>query len=291
MNLLFPCDPARPRAVEPDFAQQAAAAEGAGFAILLISFEELVYESAPMRAVRQVPEGVGPSVYRGWMLKPPVYAALAAALDARGAPLVVSPSAYGYAHQLPNWFADFVGVTARSVWTTSGHLDEARAALAQLPPGPAIVKDYVKSAKHLWNEACFVPDTRDEVAALRVVQAFLNEQGDDLNGGVVLRAFRPYRSSGVEARTGAPIIEERRVFLWRGRPLSVFGDEASILDEPSIAEAVRRVRSPFVSLDVARLSDGRWEVVELGDGQVSQPREMDPAAFYRALRQAMASDV
>lgn len=282
MNILVPCDPVNSREVEPDFADQAAAAERAGFAVHLLSFEDLVYESTPRRAVRRVPEDAGPCLYRGWMLKPPAYAALAAALDTRGAPLLVGPSAYVYAHQLPGWYSDFQRVTAPTVWTASGDLEEARAALRRLPPGPAIVKDYVKSAKHRWHEACFIPDTRDEVAALGVVQTFLDEQGADLNGGVVLRAYRPYPSRGVDERTGAPIIEERRVFLWRGRPLVIQGDEAALLDEPLITDALSRVRSPFVSLDVARLNDGRWEVVELGDGQVSGLRDMDPRAFFEA---------
>lgn len=167
MNILVPCDPVNSREVKPDFADQAAAAERAGFAAHLLSFEDLVYESTPSHAVRRVPEDAGPYLYRGWMLKPPAYAALAAALDTRGAPLVVGPSAYVYAHQLPGWYSDFQLFAAPTVWTASGDLEEARAALRRLQPGPAIVKDYEKSAKHRWHEAYFIPDTRDEVAALQ----------------------------------------------------------------------------------------------------------------------------
>jgi len=32
---------------------------------------------------------------------------------------------------------------------------------ARLGSGPAIVKDYVKSRKHEWDEACFIPDLAD----------------------------------------------------------------------------------------------------------------------------------
>ena len=94
MNILFPCNPLEPREVDPDFAEQAAAGAAAGFSTWLLSFEALVHEHAPSRAVRRIPEDTGPCLYRGWMLKPPAYAELAGALEARLTPLVVTPAAW-----------------------------------------------------------------------------------------------------------------------------------------------------------------------------------------------------
>lgn len=288
MNILFPTNPLEPAKVDPDFADQADAATAAGLPWFLVSFEALVQDSAPDRAVRRVPEGAGLCLYRGWMLKPAAYASLADALARRGAPLVVAPGEYAYGHQLPGWYTDFRDVTAQTVWTASSDLDEAGEALARLPAGPALVKDYVKSAKHLWNEACFIPEVRDEDAAMAVVRAFLAEQGDDLNGGLVLRTFRPYPAHGVEARTGMPCIDERRVFVWRGDPLRIVGDEMTLLQTPALRDAIARLRSPFVSLDLARLADGTWEVIEVGDGQVSGLRDMDPERFFGSLKAVSA---
>lgn len=140
MNILFPNNPLEPGEVDPDFADQAAAAEVDGFPRHLVGFESLVQEAAPVRAARRVPERSGPCLYRGWMLKPPAYTALAGALEARGAPLVVSPEAYAYAHHLPGWYDDFQLVTAATTWTSSAAIDEVRAALARLPPsrGPRV---------------------------------------------------------------------------------------------------------------------------------------------------------
>ncbi|MDP2316519.1 MAG: ATP-grasp domain-containing protein [Pseudomonadota bacterium] len=202
----------------------------------------------------------------------------------------MSPADYAYGHHLPGWYDDFREVTAPTVWTASSNLEEARVALARLPAGPAIVKDYVKSAKHRWKEACFIPDVGDEDAAMAVISAFLTEQAGDLNGGVVLRALRPYPQRGIEERTGMPVIDERRVFLWRGTPLAVSGDEAALLQDSRLQAAIARLRSPFVSVDLARLEDDTWEVVEVGDGQVSGLRDMDPVQFYRALRTALDSN-
>lgn len=288
MQLLFPTHPLAPSQVDPDFADQAQAASAAGWAWSLVSFEALVHEGAPARAVRRVPEGAGPCLYRGWMLKPAAYAALAGALADRGAPLVVTPDAYAYGHHLPGWYADFREVTAYSEYTGSAALAEAREALARLPAGAALIKDYVKSAKHRWREACYIPDVRDVDAAMAVIRAFVDEQGDDLNGGLVLRSFRPYPSRGVDARTGMPEIDERRIFLWRGEPLDVVGDESALLQAPALRAAITRLRSPFVSVDLARLADGTREVIEVGDAQVSGLRDLEPLRFFRALRAAVA---
>ncbi|XVU23356.1 ATP-grasp domain-containing protein [Actinoplanes sp. CA-054009] len=45
-----------------------------------------------------------------------------------------------------------------------------------------------------------------------------------------------------------------------------------------LGEAVRGLGLPFVTVDLARRRDGRWRVVELGDGQVSDRPVSTPAA-------------
>ena len=56
MNLRFPSNPLETREVEPDFAEQAAAAAAAGFPSYFVSFEALVQEAAAVRAARRVPD-------------------------------------------------------------------------------------------------------------------------------------------------------------------------------------------------------------------------------------------
>jgi hypothetical protein len=288
-TVLFPDHPLIPPDIEPDFAIELAGATAAGFPSALVSYEGLMVEGGAARAVRRVRAGAGATLYRGWMLKPAAYERFDVALRDRGAPLLVPPAAYTVAHHLPGWYDLVRPYTATSVWLPADRIDDAAliALLGRLPPGPALVKDYVKSAKHRWAEACFVPDTRDTAAALTVIHTFLADQGADLNGGVVLRQFRPYPSTGIDPRTGMPLITERRVFVWRGTPLMLAGDEDTLLSAP-LRAAVAKVPSPFVSVDLARLPDATWEVVEVGDGQVSGLRlEMDAFGFYRALADAL----
>ena len=45
-----------------------------------------------------------------------------------------------------------------------------------------------------------------------------------------------------------------------------------------------RFKSPFITIDVAFLTDGSWKIVEVGDGGVSGlPTGLDPERFYVSL--------
>jgi hypothetical protein len=107
-----------------------------------------------------------------------------------------------------------------------------------------------------------VPDVHDQAAVERVAAAFLAERGEDLQGGLVLRAFEPF---GPEARS-----------WWvRGECVLVTAHPDTPDDTPGdvpvqhAAEAVHALECPFVTVDWARRDDETWRVVEVGDGQVS----------------------
>ena len=51
-----------------------------------------------------------------------------------------------------------------------------------------MVRDYVKSMKHYWHKAAFIPEVSDADAAWRVASRFLELREDSLVGG--LREFR-----------------------------------------------------------------------------------------------------
>ncbi|MFF2396799.1 ATP-grasp domain-containing protein [Nocardia sp. NPDC058114] len=55
-----------------------------------------------------------------------------------------------------------------------------------------MIKDYVKSRKYEWNTACFVPDLSDGAVLRRVVERFVELQGDSLAGGIVVREFEAF---------------------------------------------------------------------------------------------------
>jgi hypothetical protein len=155
--------------------------------------------------------------------------------------------------------------------------------------GPVIVKDFVKSQKHAWSEACFIPSAADRDVVERVVRRFLQLRGDDLYGGLVFREFVDFAPAGTHARSGMPLTEEFRVFVLDGEPVYTveYWEESDYRGSPSLElfRATReRIGSRFYTMDVARRRDGVWMIVELGDGQVAGlPERADPLSFYRAL--------
>ncbi|MGW6914626.1 ATP-grasp domain-containing protein [Kitasatospora sp. NPDC054939] len=208
--ILFPADPLNPGRTDPHFAWEARLLRELGGSHLLVDHDALLAGDVEA-AVRRVPLGCGPCWYRGWMVPSPAYAALAAALERRGATMLTSAAGYASAHELPGWYGVFEGATPASTWLpadrwTAGLPDPAdlAAAAARLGGrGPAVVKDYVKSRKHEWDEACYVPDLADPAALGRVVSRFVELQGEFLTGGVVLRRFERFAGAGRSGGSGA----------------------------------------------------------------------------------------
>lgn len=271
-----------PRRVDPHFAGEADVARELGAVVARIDHDALLGGRAD-EAVSRVPADLGSAWYRGWMIPSDVYATLAAALAARDSGLVVTPDGYRSAHELPGWYDAFAAVTPRSVWIPAQPdvvptPEELAALVAPLGAGAGIVKDYVKSRKHEWLEACFVPELSDPVDLHRVMKRFVELQEDYLAVGLVVRAFEEF--------TGQ---QEARVWWLDGEPVLVgpHPDTPEVCPEPRldhIRPAVRRLDCRFVTTDVALRTDGVWRVIEVGDGQVSDlPRGGDSAALLRSL--------
>ncbi|MGW2632168.1 ATP-grasp domain-containing protein [Streptomyces chattanoogensis] len=285
---LLPGDPLHLRRPDPHFAAEAAAARAAGASTAVLDHEALSAGDAGA-AVSRVPDGAGAVWYRGWMLPAGRYAELAAALAARGGRLLTSPAAYRTAHELPGWYDTFRTLTPRSALLpcAPGSAPE-RAALARLagPFGdrPVVVKDWVKSRKHEWEEAAYVPDASDTDRLASVVRRFVALQEEFLTGGVVLRAFEDF------ART----VGEARVWWLDGEPVLTgpHPDTPELCPAPDLAQVALRVRelgSRFVTTDLALRTDGVWRVVEVGDGQVSGlPAGTDAGPLFEALAGAPA---
>ncbi|GAA2630399.1 ATP-grasp domain-containing protein [Paractinoplanes durhamensis] len=268
---LFPADPLRGRRVDDHFAPQAAAARELGAPVALIDHDALL-RSDIEAAVRRVPADLGPAWYRGWMIPAPEYEELAAALTARGVRLRTQPAAYRQAHELPGWYPTFAAVTPPSVWTTDLDADLA-ALVAPLGSGAGIVKDFVKSRKHEWDDACYLPDLSDTAGLAAVVATFVERQAESLAGGIVIRRFEKLEPG------------EARVW-WLDRTPILIGphpDTPAVTPAPDLG-GVPRIPG-FVTTDLALRADGVWRVVEVGDGQVSDlPSSLDPALLLGPLR-------
>jgi ATP-grasp domain-containing protein len=278
--MLFPADALRPRTPDEHFAAEFRAGRELGVEVALVDHDALARGGAADRAVARVPREPAEAVYRGWMLDSPRYAEFAAALAARGVRLRTDAEQYRTAHELPGWYPTLAAVTPESVWTAGTDRAAFDAACERLGPGPAVLRDYTKSMKHHWAEAMFVPDLADGAAAWAVAARF-HELREDVQGGFVLRRFEEL---GAETRTWW--VDGRCVLVG---PHPDAGPEATTPDLAAVAPLVAGLGLPFVTVDLARRADGRWRVVELGDGQVSdRPTAISPAALLEPLLRTRA---
>jgi ATP-grasp domain-containing protein len=293
--VIFCEDPLRAGTPDQAFEAEAQMVQSLGIDHGLIGYEALVNERRPARAVRRLAGAEPPrdAIYRGWMLRPSEYAALYDALMAKGIRLLNSPAAYIHCHYLPESYHVIADRTAKSVWmplSDGFSMDAVMALLKAFGPGPVIVKDYVKSQKHYWHEACFIPSAADVRAVERVVRRFLELQGDSLNEGLVFREFVAFEPSAEHSRSGMPMTREFRMFVRDGDVrccAPYWGEgryEGAVPSADEFSDVTRRVQSRFFSMDVARQRDGAWMIVELGDGQIAGlPPSVSALEFYRML--------
>ncbi|WP_425147258.1 ATP-grasp domain-containing protein [Deinococcus sp.] len=300
--LLFPAQPFAGRVPDDAYAGELALAQSMKLDAALIDLEALL-EGQMSRALRWVPhaDAPRPALYRGWMLRPEVYEALHTALSERGWHLLNSPAQYRHTHYLPESFEIISEVSPRTVWIPAASAadidwDAVRTALKTFGAAPIIVKDYVKSRKHEWNEACFIPDASDSAQALGVIQTLVTRQGGEFQGGLVLRAFEEFAALTRHSGSGMPLTREYRLFWLDGQLVSASryweeGEYPSGEVPPApFAQIGRNVQSRFFTMDVAQRTDGVWRVVELGDGGVAGlPERADAAQLYEALARALGN--
>jgi hypothetical protein len=287
--VLFPLDPLRPARVDPAFAAEAEAAEAAGFSVGIVDHDKLdrtvdgraaIGRTAVARPCR--------AVYRGWMMSVEAYAALHTALAADGVEMIVRPCDYEACHHAPGALA------AMARWmpqtriapgerpSRGGSVDTA---LDLFRSSPVMVKDYVKSqAAGYWSEACYIPDSSARESAWAVVDRFVELQGGSVTGGIVFKEYRPLVRAGSQAA-------EWRAFSVLGSACGCWprSPDAAALPAPPhdlVAEAALSAPGPFVSLDFGVEENGRWWLIEIGDGQVSELPEGAAEAIYRSLRDA-----
>jgi hypothetical protein len=222
------------------------------------------------------------------MMNDILYSTLYAALTAKGYQPLTTPEQYAQAHYLPNAYKLIQGETPESVWVEGRDVSGAWEKYKQLGQPAAIVKDYVKSAKHRWKEACFIPKGTERPRFDEILKAFLEARRNLFEKGIVLRRFHEFVKLADDIR-GQPVHEEYRLFMLRGSLLAgtpaIHG--AGPFEKLAEWEAIaRRFENPFISMDIARQENGSWLIVEVGDGGVSGlPSSIETLAFYNALRE------
>jgi hypothetical protein len=199
--ILFPNEPMSPKFVDSEFKEELLAAQKAGFESALYSHEDLE-KGNHSEALKRLPERSTNqrTLLRGWMLPGELYASFYENLRQRNYQLETSPQAYEEAHYLPLAWPHIKDLTAPSAWNSSDSPDEAWQLYQGFKSEPAIIKDWVKSAKSRWHEACYIPANTSEPRFREIYKNFRGERGRLFNRGIVLRKFLPLRQTGEDLR-------------------------------------------------------------------------------------------
>jgi hypothetical protein len=256
MLVLYPANPLQRGEPDQQFVPEAKAVLSAGFKISLFSFED--FQSGELRA--SPPIGTGTVVlYRGWMLSAADYERMTSAVTRLGGKPLVSTKEYLANHHLPNWYPLIKDLTPET------HIYPADCALGaelgNLAWPEYFIKDYVKSLK---------TSAGSRISRLEQIPTLVDE----------MRRFRGAVEGGFCVRRIEPFLPqtERRYFVVNGIPHAAAGKVP-----PIVHECANRLQTRFYSLDVVQRQDGKFRVVEVGDGQVSDLVGWPPEKFANVL--------
>jgi len=286
------------KTIEPDYEDEKKSAINNGFEFSLISFEELENQNI-LEALKYVPniKKIELGIYRGWMLTPKLYEILYNGLLAKNIQLVNSPKEYKHCHYLPNSYEKIKKMTPQSNWTKEGDVinkELINSLTDKFGNSPIIVKDYVKSEKHNWENACFIPNASDKENVNKIVTNFLELRGDFLNCGIVFREFEKLEFLTEHSKSSMPLTKEFRIVFMNDSLVSIFDywDEGEYGEtKPDIEifkDIAKTIESNFFTMDVAKKENGGWIIMELGDGQVAGlPDNADKNIYYKNIKNAL----
>lgn len=292
MIILFPANPLNSNIVDLDFLDEYNMAQRYEMQTLLFNLEELInHEKLELHPKRE-PIERETVIYRGWMLTKNQYKNLYNQLNELNYQLINSPTQYQNTHYFPSWYNSVKNVTPFSLYSDSlPSDDQINSMLLQFGFSPVIVKDYVKSRKHEWFDAFYIPNANDTTHAKHVIRTFIERQGADLAGGIVLRKFEQLAKVLTYDIDRIENFEEIRVFVYHHKPLAYINywdnDFNFIADElQSIIQNCNGIDSNFFTVDLGKKEDGSWIIIEIGDAQVSGLQHYPTSQFYQALKQS-----
>jgi hypothetical protein len=286
MKLLFCQNPEMTKLPDPAFEAEFDAAKESGFSCLLFGLDDFLARRTE-QAFARLPAGQGDILlYRGWLMTEGEYRRLEYACSERGYRLFTPASGYAEALYLPRHFSKISELAPPTAWIEGASFDDAWRCARTLSDGPWIVKDFIKSAKQRWHDACFIPERSERSHFDEILQNFLSYRGDSFVGGLVFKQYIPLYKIGDDA-FGAPQCEEYRLFYWKQKllvasPYSRFEGELPGLER--YTQIAQKLQSQFITIDVARTQKGDWLLLEIGAGEASAlPPLLLPSSFYRAL--------
>jgi hypothetical protein len=293
MNILFCSEPFNNKKVDPEWEQEYQIAKKYGFEIHFLDYEMLRNEENIGAAFAKIkkPETKKSCIYRGWMMPIETYEVLYQSLLERNLELINNPEQYKYCYYLPESYDLIKQMTPKTVWIDKNFSSEQlKDALSSFDNRAIIIKDYVKSQKHHWFEACYIPNANDFEFAQRIVKRFIELQRENLEEGLIFREFVELESIGIHPKSKMPLTKEYRIFVLNKIPIAVipYWNDINYTDNEiplnKFNPIFNKVQSNFYTVDIAKLKNGNWIIIELGDGQVAEYMGIiDLDNFYQRL--------
>ena len=296
LYILFCESPLQSNKVDEDFEDQFISAKENGFGALLFNFEDLTSTDRFALATKRITHNDKPArvIYRGWMLTPKQYSILYNDLLSKNFQLINTPEEYQNCHYLPDSLRFIESRTPKSVFEkfdNGNSIDKLLETSKIFGQNPVILKDYVKSEKHDWETACFVPDASNTNKLRSSIDKLVELRGTHLNEGIVIREFIELNDLAIHSKSGMPLTEEYRLFFCNKQLVAVYDywEEGEYsLSKPETTEfeeLAKKVESNFFSMDIARQKNGEFIIIELGDGQVAGlPDKTNRSEFYKQLK-------
>ncbi len=178
-NIIFCNDPLNIKSVDSSYELEFNNCLKLDYNIELLSFEEIILNnySKSLRKINKF-NNLEIVIYRGWMLNETQYKTLYDELLNFNHKLINDPTQYLLCHYLPYNYKLISEYTPKTIWIDVDEKNEYNILdiikeLKVFNGQPIILKDYVKSQKHNWKEACFIEDSSNEENVKRIIDIVL----------------------------------------------------------------------------------------------------------------------
>lgn len=205
--------------------------------------------------------------------------------SAMGVTLVNDPESYLRGTQLPYWYPCIEELTPRSLWFEQP--PSAKDVEAHFS-WPVFVKGERQTNRHSRRQS--IIESREQF------ETVMSEWSIDpvlAWQRVTVREFVPLRSVGESSALLMPAAFEFRTFWWHEECVGVGKywraydydwTPAEAANALAVArEAARRLKVPFLVIDLAQTVSGKWIIIECNDGQESGYAGVQPRAMWNRI--------
>ncbi|MCL2831872.1 MAG: ATP-grasp domain-containing protein [Treponema sp.] len=295
MKLLFCENLLKPNTVDEAFLDEYNIAKDSGFEVLLYDFNDKNLKT------KYKNNEIEELIYRGWMLNPFEYIELYNELYSKNYKLINNPTEYQNCHYLPDSLKYIENYTPKTIYKKINNENDINVLIdmAKTFNGNAvIIKDYVKSEKHYWDTACFVANSNDKNKLYKTIKNLIELKDNCFNEGIVIREYLELNKLIKHSKSSMPLSEEYRLFFYKNKLLNIFdyweeGEYNKMKPNINFFENIAKtVESNFFTMDIAKDVNGKFSIIELGDGQVSGiAKNEGKNIFYKILKERQTSAI